>query len=281
MTCDSNFLPSEQIDALWSINDPEEGESLLKKALTEYPESADELRTQIARSQGLQGRFDEAWGELAKISAACTEAVRIRVQLESGRLKNSSGNRKESQAYFLNALNLAEQGRFDFHAVDAAHMLGIVSEGKESAHWNEKALEIASSSKDDRARRWKASLLNNLGWSYFKMGDYDVALTIFESACDLQQVTGNPVLIRIARWTVARCLRALKRYDEALAIQTDLIQYPEQGFVSEELGELLLAMDRSNEAKPRFRRAYELLSQSLNLDANERGRLARLKDLSQ
>jgi tetratricopeptide (TPR) repeat protein len=244
MSQDSNLLTSEQIDALWSINDPVEGEVKLKKALTEQPGSADELHTQIARSQGLQARFDEAWEEIAKVSDAAPEVVRVRVQLESGRLRYTSGDRKESQAHFLKALALAEQGHFDFYAIDAAHMLGIVSEGQESVRWNKKALKLAANSTDERARKWKGSLLNNLGWAYFSMGDFDLALTMFESALNLQRTTGNPVSIRIARWTVARCLRTLKRYDEAFAIQSNLIQYPEQGYVSEELGELLLTSRR-------------------------------------
>ncbi|MGO4518323.1 tetratricopeptide repeat protein [Terriglobus sp. 2YAB30_2] len=281
MPQDPNSLTSEQIDALWSINDPVNGETKLKKALTEYPASADELHTQIARSQGLQGRFHEAWEEIAKVSKASSGVVPVRVQLESGRLKNTSGDRKESQAYFLNAFALAEQGHFDFYAVDAGHMLGIVSEGQESVQWNEKAFKLATNSKEERAQKWRGSLLNNLGWSYFSVGDFNTALITFESALDFQQTTGNPVRIRIARWAVGRCLRALKRYDEAFAIQNDLIQYPEQGYVSEELGELLLVMGRPDEAKPRFRRAYELLSPSLSSDPNEKTRLARLKELSQ
>ena len=80
---------------------------------------------------------------------------------------------------------------------------------------------------------------------------------------------------------MARCLRALKRYDEALAIQSELIQHPEQGYVSEELGELLLVLGRADEARPRFRTAFELLTQSLGVKPSEATRLARLKELSQ
>ena len=80
---------------------------------------------------------------------------------------------------------------------------------------------------------------------------------------------------------MARCLRALKRYDEAFAIQNDLIQYPEQGYVSEELGELLLVMGRPDEARLRFKKSHELLSQSLGSDPSQANRLARLKELSQ
>jgi tetratricopeptide (TPR) repeat protein len=115
----------------------------------------------------------------------------------------------------------------------------------------------------------------------FNIGDFDTASTIFDSALDFQKAAGDPVRIRVARWAVARCLRALKRYDEAFAIQNDLIQYPEQGYVSEELGELLLVMGRPDEARLRFKKTHELLSQSLGSDPSQASRLARLKQLSQ
>jgi len=277
----ANSLTSEQIDALWTVTDAVEGQIKLKKAMAEYVRSGDELHTQIARCLGLQSRFDEAWDELSRISIVHSPIVEVRMQLEKGRLNYSSGNCNDTKPYFLRALEFAEQGQFDYYAIDAAHMLGIVSGDQESIQWNEMALQLAANSKDERARKWKGSLLNNLGWTYFSVGDFDTALTKFESALDFQKTAGDPVSIRIARWTVARCLRALKRYDEALAIQNDLIQHPEQGYVSEELGELLLVLRRPDEARPRFRRAYELLTQSLGPKPSEATRLARLKELSQ
>jgi tetratricopeptide (TPR) repeat protein len=276
----SNSLTSEQIDALWTIDDPAEGQVKLTNAMADCPGSVDELHTQIARSLGLQGRFDEAWEELSKISNRHSPIVEIREQIEKGRLKNSSGNRNDAKSYFLKALELAER-HFDYYAIDAAHMLGIVSEGQESIRWYELALQFAADSKVKRAQNWKGSLLNNLGWTYFSMGNFNTALITFESALDFQKTAGDPVRIRIARWTVARCLRALKRYDEAFVIQNDLIQYPEQGYVSEEFGELLLVLGRPDEAKPRFKRAYELLSQRLGSDPSQRTRLTRLSELSQ
>ena len=276
----SNSLTSEQIDALWTIDDPAEGQVKLTNAMADCPGSVDELHTQIARSLGLQGRFDEAWEELSKISNRHSPIVEIRVQIEKGRLKNSSGNRNDAKSYFLKALELAER-HFDYYAIDAAHMLGIVSEGQESIRWYELALQFAADSKVKRAQNWKGSLLNNLGWTYFSMGNFNTALITFESALDFQKTAGDPVRVRIARWTVARCLRALKRYDEAFVIQNDLIQYPEQGYVSEEFGELLLVLGRPDEAKPRFKRAYELLSQRLGSDPSQRTRLTRLSELRQ
>jgi len=80
----SNSLTSEQINALWTVNDPVVGAIRLKNALVGYPGSADELHTQIARSLGLQGRFEEAWDELSKISIVHSPLVEIRMQREIG-----------------------------------------------------------------------------------------------------------------------------------------------------------------------------------------------------
>ncbi len=274
-------LTSEQIDALWSIAEPVAGEVTLRAAVAEYPGSANELRTQIARSLGLQGRFREAWDELSRISTVHAPQVEIRMQLEKGRLANSSGDRDGAKPYFRNALALAEQeeGHFDYYAIDAAHMLGMVSEGAEAVRWHEVGLRLAAASPSDRARNWKGSLLNNLGWTYFNIGDFETALSTFQSALAFHERAGDAIRIRVARWTVARCLRALERYDEALAIQQELSQYPEQGYVSEELGELLLVLGRPDEAGPRFKRAYELLAHRLGADQNQAARLARLKEL--
>jgi len=274
-------MTSEQIDALWTIDNPVKGFEELTKALAEHPESADELHTQICRSLGLQGKFDEAWAELGKVSAQPSEIVKVRLALESGRLKNSSGDKKAAEPYFLSALAEAEKHGFDFYAVDAAHMLGIVTAGEASLDWNERAIAMAAKSSDKRAQGWQGSLLNNVGWTYHDMGEYEKALDKFKAALAYRESVGGEVRIRIGRWAVARCLRSLKRYDEALAIQLDLIQFPEQGYVSEELGELLLAVGRVEEAKPHFAKAYEMLSPDPFLKVHQAERLERLKVLSE
>ncbi len=90
--------------------------------------------------------------------------------------------------------------------------------------------------------------------------------------------------VRVARWCIARCLRSLERVEEALAIQRELeqqiadIENPD-GYVYEELGECLYALGRSDEARPYFRRAYELLSKDPWFVDGEAPRLARLATL--
>ena len=90
---------------------------------------------------------------------------------------------------------------------------------------------------------------------------------------------------RIARWAIARTLRALGEVDEALAMQTALLEEnrarsEEDGYVYEELGECLLLLGAEVEARPYFAEAYRLLSRDSWLSTNEPNRLARLKALS-
>jgi len=274
-------MTSEQIDALWNIDDAAGGLPRLRAALADHPGSADEIHTQICRCLGLQRKFAEGWDELGKVSASPSAVVAVRVQLESGRLKNTSGDKRGAEPYFRQALDLARAGHFDYYAVDAAHMLAIVTSGTESIKWNEDALRMAALSKDARARKWRGSLLNNLGWTYHDGGDFGKALEKFEAARSFQMESGDAVSVRIGNWAVARCLRSMKRFEEALTILRDLVRFPEKGYASEELAENLLALGRADEAKLHFRRAYELLSADKYLAEHEAGRLRRLRELAQ
>jgi hypothetical protein len=83
---------------------------------------------------------------------------------------------------------------------------------------------------------------------------------------------------------VARTLRSLDRIEEALSRQMTLKDEFDSagegdGYVFEEIGECLLALDRLEQARPYFLIAYELLIQDTWLLEREAERLARLKEL--
>ena len=124
---------------------------------------------------------------------------------------------------FADALSRAEREQDEFYAVDAAHMLGIAAPPPERMKWNLKALALAEAATDTRARDWRASLYNNIGWTYFDAGDAKTALDFWQKALALRAAMGDAARTRVAKWTVARGYRAVGRLDDAEALQKELV----------------------------------------------------------
>ncbi len=284
-------------DALWDYYRPDETETKFRKLVPELESnhlnknSYLQLLTQIARAQGLQGKFEEAHRTLDQVESSIKDEdalrkVRIRYLLERGRVLNSSGKIIEARPYFFDAWDLAREANEDFYAVDAAHMIAIVERLDNKLEWNLKALELAEKSADPKARKWAGSLFNNIGWTYFDQKRYEGALDAFEKALKHRiEDDGRPEEIRIAKWCVAKALRILNHTNEALRIQRELLDEYEKigqkdGYVYEELGECLLAFGQNREARKYFALAYEELSKDQWLVSNDSKRLDRLKDLA-
>jgi tetratricopeptide (TPR) repeat protein len=284
-------------DTLWNYDDPAASEAAFRQVRPQVRASGDasayaELLTQIARAQGLQRKFGDAQATLDEAQALIVDGMarpRIRHLLESGRVLNSSGQRERSRPLFQQAYDLALLAHEDFYAVDAAHMLGIVEAGDAALMWNETAIKLAESSADPQANGWLGSLYNNTGWTHHDAGRHAEALDLFERGLAWRQARRRDERddggIRIARWCVARALRSLGRVEDALTMQRALLADLERagardGFVFEEIGECLLNLGRTDEAKPFFAQAHTELSQDDWLAANEPDRLRRLKELS-
>ena len=207
--------------------------------------------------------------------------MRVRYLLERGRTFNSSGAPQRAVPLFAEALALAERdqrrvlrGRRRAHARHRgarAERLG----------WNLKALALAEAAADPRARDWRASLYNNIGWTYFDDGDAKTALDYWQKALAAREPMGNAGRIRVAKWTVARGYRAVGRLDDAEAIQKALVAEFDaigetDGYVYEELAEIALARGDADAARPWAAKAHAALKDDADLAANERARLARL-----
>ena len=277
-------------DALWDYSHPDQTEAKFRETLLHIPEDAPaflELLTQIARAQGLQRKFDRAHQTLDQVEKRLGEyasRARVRYLLERGRVHNSSGHPNEAHPFFEQALDLAKQISEDFHAVDAIHMLAIVSPPDRSLDLNLQAIQMAESSSQEKAQNWLGSLYNNTGWSYHDLGDYTSALEVFEKAEAWQRSKGRVSETRIAVWTVARTLRSLGRVAEALskqmALKDEFTSAGEtDGFVLEEIAECLLALKRERKAQSYFKMAYEILSQDDWFTEHEATRLERIKKL--
>ena len=277
-------------DGLWDWNNPEKTEEKFREILLQFPEDDPdflELLTQIARAQGLQHKFDKAHHTLDQVERRIGEVpsrARVRYLLERGRVINSSGSPDSSRSCFEHALDLATRIGEDAYAVDALHMLAIVSIPASALDLNLRAIQLAESSSQPKARLWLASLYNNTGWSYHDMGEYASALDMFQKAESARREQGRVPELRIAQWCVARALRSLGRYEAALNIQQQLKKELEgaretDGYVFEEIGECLLALNRPKRARSYFRKAYEVLSKDSWLAEKEPERLQRLLDL--
>ena len=288
---DPSNLPA--FDDLWNYEDPAGTERKFRELLPHVresgpPGSAEELLTQIARTQGLQQKYTEALATLDGVDAAIPPdmtVVRVRSRLERGRVLNSSGKPEESLSIFSDALRLAQQANLEFYAVDAAHMLGIAAKGEESLKWNAEAIRLAEAAKDPKAHRWLGALYNNTGWTYFDMGRYQQALDLFERHLEYRKETGDKVQIGIARWSIAKVYRHLGRVEESLKLQLELLDDPDrkgkdsEGYTHEEIAECLRLLGRNTEATPHIARAWELLHEDPWLKQDEPARLSRLKQL--
>ncbi len=252
-------LPARALDiqALWDFRQPALSEQRFRAALETLPPASDEaliLQTQIARSLGLRRDFDAARRLLREqVEAHLPKAgaeVQVRHALELGRSHASATHTPEqltpehkalARAAFERALRLAREAGLDALAVDAVHMFAFVDEAPgEQARWAEQGLAIALASRQPQARRWEASLRNNLGLALHRQQRFAEALVQFQQAAALRADQGDAQRERVAHWMVAWTLRSLGRIDEALAIQLRLARENEaagtpDAFVFEEL----------------------------------------------
>ena len=233
-------------EQLWDFDDPAASEQRMRETLDRVPTgsvAAQELATQIARALGLQERYTEADALLDGIDGT-HPIVMTRVQLERGRLRNSSGDSEASRRHFSMALGHAMASRVPFLAVDAAHMLAIV-EPDNASHWVRQGLEIIESSSDPSVLRWRGALYNNLGWTLHERREYEPALEAFRQALAAYEAHGTPAQVHRARWAVARCLRSLERYQDAMEIQRQLAEKePADPYVQEEVTLLRAALEQ-------------------------------------
>lgn len=275
------------IDSFWEYSDPAASEARFRSLLADARgDERLELLTQIARTYSLRRDFAQAHRLLDEVEPqlkSAGPAARVRYLLERGRSHNSAGDKPRAKPLFVQAWEIATASGLEGLAVDAAHMVPIVAGGAEGAEWTRRGVELARRSSDAKARALLPALLNNHAWNLHDEGRYAQALPVFREAEAAWLATGQQPQGRIARWSVARCLRSLGRHEEALGIQRALEQEwaaagKVDGYVLEEIAELLDTMGRREEATPYFRRAAEELAKDDWLAKNEPQRLARLRE---
>lgn len=280
-------------DKLWNYSNPAETEIKFREVLKDSSPEKNlsehlQLLTQIARTYSLRGMFTEAHetlNEVEKQLSAVHDLAHARYHLECGRAFNSSGKKAEAKQHFETAKNIATEVSEDFFTIDAIHMLAIVAPPEVATALNEEGILFAENSNQESAKNWLGALYNNLGWAYFDKKEYEKALSIFLRALKWREEKQEPSSIFLAKWCVARTLRALNKTEEALKVQLALFEESvttgqNDGYVHEELGELFLLKGENQKSSFHFEKAYELLSADKYLLQHEMERLERMKELS-
>jgi tetratricopeptide (TPR) repeat protein len=246
--------------SLWDHGKPEVSEQRFREALkTASGDDALVLRTQIARTYGIRKDFARAREILAAIepqAKAASPEVQVHYFLELGRTHASTvhdqaaitpATRELARSLYMRAFEIARDTRLDMLAIDALHMMATVDiEPKAQLEWDLKALDYMERSDQSAAKRWEASLRNNVGYAKHLLGEYDEALRQFNLSLAAHERAGRVRNVRIAHWMIARTFRAQRRFDEAIAIQLRLErEWDEAGdpdpYVFEELEHLYRA----------------------------------------
>jgi tetratricopeptide (TPR) repeat protein len=221
---------------LWDFNHPDVSEQRFRSALQgAVGDDALILQTQIARTFGLRKEFDTARDLLKSIEPAVAAAdpeARVRYQLELGRTYASATHAPElltpesnerARVAYNEALRTARAAYLDDLAIDAIHMLAFVDTSPaDQLKWGQAALAVVEASTQPAAKKWEASIRNNIGYALHQLGRYEEALQQFNKAVVVRERGTDAERTCVAYWMVAWTLRAMKRSDEALEIQLRL-----------------------------------------------------------
>jgi tetratricopeptide (TPR) repeat protein len=281
----------DRLRALWDFDDLDSTEQRFRAVLEQKSsgEEKAEVLTQLARVEGLRGRFVEGdqLVRQAEASAGPSAAANARIQLERGRLRRSSGDEEGARPLFESAYEIAVEAGEEFLAVDAAHMAALVASDRAGMHaWTQRGIDMAEGSDEPEVEYWLGSLLNNLGWEYYEAGEYAAALEAFQRALEAREGSPErPAEIEIARYAVGKTLRALDRPGEAAALLERAVSWAESegapdGWFHEELAEDYAALGRDSEAREQAKLALALLREADESFGRDSERVARLRRLA-
>ncbi|APR98422.1 hypothetical protein ASM33_04020 [Wolbachia endosymbiont of Folsomia candida] len=187
-----------------------------------------QILSQIALAQAMQKKFDLAHKTLDKAEASLAseyELAQVRILLERGRVFHQSGNIDEALPLFKMSYELSRKHEFDFHTINAAHMVAIVEKNvDEKIVWNKKAIDLAQKTQDKRAYAWLGAIYNNLAQNYIEAEQYSEAHSAFKQSKNFGEDRGDVIIVRGAKWGIARSLRSLNCLDEALSVQLALLE---------------------------------------------------------
>jgi tetratricopeptide (TPR) repeat protein len=229
----NNGMKLENFDEIWGqIGNP----VLVEKKFIELLPQAQSLEnksiylqmlSQLALAQALMKKFDLAHATLddaqAQLTSDCNLA-RVRIFLERGRVFQQAGDVVQALTYFEKSYELSEQHKFDIQTINAAHMIAIIADTTANKIlWNQRAIDLATTTDDLEGRRWLGSVWNNIGANYLEDKQYEKALHAFEKTLEYRLQENYAPNVRFAKFRIGQILRILGHLDQALMVQQELL----------------------------------------------------------
>ncbi len=190
----------------------------LKLAREEFNPSVEvEALCQISRTYLTQNQIEECrpWLEEAAKRAKESDPMGwTRYLSVKGRMEWKEKNLDTAKQTFESMYNFSVENSLQGRAVDAAHMIAIVTENHdEQVNWIRKGIEMAEAGE---AENWLGPLWNNLGVAYSDNGKIAEALPCFEKARHYHWLYSAEGAKLFADYHIGMTLRHLGRFDEAL-----------------------------------------------------------------
>lgn len=151
-------------------------------------------------------------------------------------------------------------------AIDAAHMMAIVSDLEGQVIWAKKGIAEAEAGE---VTRWLGPLWNNLGATYEDLGKYKNAIEAYLKAREYHYEYGSETNKMIADWAVGHAYRLNGDFQNAekwirpvldWSVKLNNIEFI--GWANHELGEIELARENSKSALEHLIKAAEYLKEA-------------------
>ncbi len=246
-----------------------------EKALQEYQQVADlarkefnrsvetEALSQMARMNLLLERKEEGreWLEKAADRASDSDPMGwSRFLGVKGRFEWKDNDLVKARETFDRMYVFCNTNALYARAVDAAHMIAIVSEKPEDQiEWGKLGIEAAEKTDNEK---WLGPLWNNLAGTYYDVKDFESALECYLKAREYHWRFSSEVAKLYADYHVGMTYRLLGKFDEAGKWLRPVLAWAERienhsaiGQACEDLGEIAAARGDKTEALNLFKRA--------------------------
>jgi tetratricopeptide (TPR) repeat protein len=272
-------LSFPDIDGFWDQQNLDATERRIRAELPygEVPANSWQIVavTQAVRLFSLQNKMKEAKeflgyaeNHIRELRSDEDRKLRVRFHLEEGRFYGLSMTPTKALESFRKAWELAnEDTNLNYLSIDAAFMISITLPVKQGKKWLKTAMELAENSESNSlASKWRSYLNMYAGWESFDSHDFASALIMFEKAkatCNEE----NVFLFNTLKWSIARAKRAMGEVENALVLQTEILNEmamhaDPNGFVYLEIAECYQAMLEFKRAATNYEKAFTRLKEN-------------------